>query len=144
MAERCQQVDKKMSTLWDPKNEPKMAPEMTPKLTSKSTTRVRSQESEIQIPRVRDSYLKGLRFISQESEIQPVSATEANKRRYYYYYYIHATYSRYYFMSMCSSSLSLLIYSCVSVLTLQWLSSPHTLVQHGLPHDILQWLNKKN
>ena len=48
----------------------------------------------------------------------------------------------YYFVSMCSSSLSLITFSCVSILTLQWLSSPHILVQHGLSHDILQWLKK--
>ena len=28
--------------------------------------------------------------------------------------------------------------SCVSILTLQWLSSPHNLVQHGESHDTLQ------
>ena len=46
--------------------------------------------------------------------------------------------SRDYCFSICSSSLSLLTYSCVSILTLQWLSSPHNLVQHGESHDILQ------
>ena len=43
----------------------------------------------------------------------------------------------YYCFSMCSSPLSL-ICSCVSILILQWLSSPHISTQHGLPHDILQ------
>ena len=27
---------------------------------------------------------------------------------------------------------------------MQWLSSPHILVQHGGPHDTLQWLRKEN
>ena len=44
---------------------------------------------------------------------------------------------------MCSSSLSL-ICSCVSILTLQWLSTPHILVQHGLSHDILQCDKNEN
>ena len=39
-----------------------------------------------------------------------------------------------------SSSLSLLPFSCVSMLKTQRLSSPHLLVQHGASHDILQWL----
>ena len=43
----------------------------------------------------------------------------------------------YYCFSTCSSSLSL-ICSCVSILTLQWLSSPHDLTQHGESHDTLQ------
>jgi len=50
-------------------------------------------------------------------------------------------YYHYYCFSMCSSSLSL-ICSCVSILILQWLSSPHILTQHGLSHDTLQWLKK--
>ena len=37
-----------------------------------------------------------------------------------------------------SSSLSLLTYSCVSILKMQWLSSSHILVQHGESHDTLQ------
>ena len=68
--------------------------------------------------------------------IPPLYPRGKTKRR-YYYYYLHATYSRYYVVSMCSSSLSL-IRSCVSILTLQWLSSPHSLVQHGESHDTLQ------
>ena len=51
--------------------------------------------------------------------------------------------SRCYFVSTCSSSsLSLVTFPSVSILTLQWLSSPHILVQHGLSHDILQRLKK--
>ena len=50
--------------------------------------------------------------------------------------------SRFYVISICSSSLSLITFSCVSILILQWLSSPHILTQHGLSHDTLQWLKK--
>merc|ERR1711966_393765 len=71
----------------------------------------------------------------------PVASPRQKKR---YYYYIHATYKRYYLFSICSSSLSLLTCSCVSILILQWLSSPHILTQHGLSHDILQCDKNEN
>ena len=34
--------------------------------------------------------------------------------------------------------------TCVSILKMQWLSSPHVLAQHGLSHDTLQWLKQLN
>ena len=61
--------------------------------------------------------------------------TEVNKKIIIIITEIYASIT--YYFSMCSSSLSL-VCSCVSILILQWLSSPHILTQHGESHDTLQ------
>ena len=71
----------------------------------------------------------------QGQEQGPLWILISNIYIYIYCYYIPA--SGYYCFSICSSSLPLTC-SCVSILILQWLSSPHILTQHGLSHDILQ------
>ena len=113
--------------------------------------RFKSPESEIQISRVRDS---SWRFKSPGSgiqvSIQPCKHHHLHhhlqqKKKILLLWLLPTFYrmfrSRYYFVSICSSSsLSLVTFSCVSVLILQWLSSPHILTQQGLSHDTLQWL----
>merc|ERR1711966_30095 len=70
------------------------------------------------------------------SRPRPIMNTNIQKKDIIIYYH-------YYCFSMCSSSLSL-ICSCVSILILQWLSSPHILTQQGLSHDTLQCDKNEN
>ena len=130
LTERCEQVDREMSTCWralvnsmgpkkwiqnESKNNLKIESKLTPNLT---------------------------KLVSLSVQWNSFPCTTEQKEYHYYYYYIHATEhstAGYYCFSICSSSLSLTC-SCVSILTLQWLPSPHNLVQHGLSHDTLQWL----
>ena len=69
---------------------------------------------------------------------------DIKNNNYYYYLYLRNVPQVLLSFSMCSSSLSLITFSCVSILKLQWLSSPHALTQHGGSHDALQRDKKLN
>ena len=60
----------------------------------------------------------------------------------YYYKPAECFASSYYCVSTYSSSLSLITFSSVSILILQWLSSSHILTQHRESRETLEWLKK--